>query len=458
MRKLASLGAVLATAVIFVPTAPAGGTFHASDPGLDAIWETSVRTAADMLAPGPLRTDWDGNPCSIELKTVILDGVVRDRCPYIGDEAVIDATYDASVPHLAVQRSMLRWFADHQHRNGAIPSSPLNGGSLVLFDYNGYWLQTLYRYALYSGDLGLVRKVWPNVKRLIAWYQARPRSSGLLVNDNGNKDYAFIHRHGSVVAYYNAQYVLVLREAARLAGWIGATAERTLWNERSKALSDSFERAFWDAANGAFLDTTSDPTTHPQDANAFAILSGIATPSQGVSALAYLTNHNQRDYGNTIVDTQTWDNRSWGYQANERVYPFMSYFELLARFRLDLDASAIYLIRREWGYMTRNGPGSMWETIGPSGGGPTDQYQSWDAGWSSGAAPALTEYVLGVRPTSPGFATFTVDPHPADLGWANGTVETPHGPLAVSWTLVGGKPHVTARAPKGTRWVSSSRG
>jgi hypothetical protein len=57
MRKLASLGAVLATAVIFVPTAPAGGTFHASDPGLDAIWETSVRTAADMLAPGPLRTD-----------------------------------------------------------------------------------------------------------------------------------------------------------------------------------------------------------------------------------------------------------------------------------------------------------------------------------------------------------------------------------------------------------------
>ncbi len=435
------------------PAAGAAGTFHASDPGLDALWEASVRTAGDMVAPGPIGTDWAGRPCQIDLPTIILDGVVRDRCPYIGDESVIDATFDVSSPRLDLQRSMLAWFAQHQHSDGSIPSSPLYGGSVVLFDYNAYWIQTLYRYALYSGDLGFVRQVWPNLERVIGWFQARPTNNGLLVNDVGNADYAFIHRQGTVVAYYNAQYVLALKQAATLAEWIGAPGNA--WRLAAKNVSAAFVPAFWDADKGAFRDTTADPSSHPQDGNAFAVLSGIANAAQTTSALNYLTDHNQRDYGNTIVDSQVWDNDAWGYRANDRVYPFMSYYELIARFQSSLDDSAIYLIRREWGYMAAYGPGAMWETIGPHGGGPTDQHQSWDAGWSSGAAPALTEYVLGVQPTSPGFATFTVTPHPSGLGWANGTVDTPHGTLIVGWRLVDGKPVASVSAPEGTIWENA---
>ena len=32
-----------------------------------------------------------------------------------------------------------------------------------------------------------------------------------------------------------------------------------------------------------------------------------------------------------------------------RVYPFISYFEVIARFETGLDSSALALIRREWG-------------------------------------------------------------------------------------------------------------
>ena len=45
-------------------------------------------TATDMLAPGPLTTDANGDPCQIDVPVAILDGATRDRCPYIGDEAV----------------------------------------------------------------------------------------------------------------------------------------------------------------------------------------------------------------------------------------------------------------------------------------------------------------------------------------------------------------------------------
>jgi hypothetical protein len=444
-------------AVLFLTLAPAalaGGSFESSDLKLNKIWAQSVQTAQDMLAPGNLTTDWAGRPCAIAVPVVILDGTYRDRCPYIGDESVIDATLDASTPHFDVQRGMLDWFAAHQLSNGSIPSSPIFSGQLVLTDYNGYWLQTLYRYALYSGDLGLVQQVWPNVRRLLDWYAARTGRSGLFVNDLDHLDYGFIRRHGDVVAYFNAQYVLALREAVKLARWMGYRSDAMLWETRANDVSRVFTAAFWDPHAGAFRDTTIDSAAHPQDGNAFAILSGLATPDQAKSALAYLWSHNARSYGNTITDSASWDDHAWGYQSSERVYPFMSYYEVLARFAGGDDYGAVDLIRREWGYMLANGPQStMWETIGAFGGPPFDLTPSWDAGWSSGAAPALTDYVLGVQPTSPGFATFTVKPHPETLTSASGTVPTPHGDISVSWKAILGKVVVTVKAPPGTKRV-----
>jgi hypothetical protein len=61
--------------------------------------------------------------------------------------------------------------------------------------------------------------------------------------------------------------------------------------------------------------------------------------------------------------------------------------------------------------------------------------------------------VLGVQPTSPGFATFTVKPHTETLTSASGTVPTPRGDISVSWKSVLGKVAVTVKAPPGTKRV-----
>jgi hypothetical protein len=89
----------------------------------------------------------------------------------------------------------------------------------------------------------------------------------------------------------------------------------------------------------------------------------------------------------------------------------------------------------------------MWETIGADGGPPTDQQPSFDHGWSSGAAPALTSYALGVTPASPGFGSYVAQPHPADLRWARGIVPTPHGPIRFSWAYGRGVLSATVVAP-----------
>ncbi|HEX4255051.1 MAG TPA: alpha-L-rhamnosidase C-terminal domain-containing protein, partial [Streptosporangiaceae bacterium] len=62
----------------------------------------------------------------------------------------------------------------------------------------------------------------------------------------------------------------------------------------------------------------------------------------------------------------------------------------------------------------------------------------------------LPGYVLGIQPSSPGYAAWTVAPHPGDLSWAEGQVPTPHGTLAVKWGQRGGVFTLAVTAPAGT--------
>ena len=76
------------------------------------------------------------------LPMVLLDGYVRDRCPYVGDQAVSGMTLLVSTPSAdPVLRSMILWYAQNQHADGSIPASPYDGGGVTLFDYNAYWVE-----------------------------------------------------------------------------------------------------------------------------------------------------------------------------------------------------------------------------------------------------------------------------------------------------------------------------
>jgi hypothetical protein len=79
-------------------------------------------------------------------------------------------------------------------------------------------------------------------------------------------------------------------------------------------------------------------------------------------------------------------------------------------------------------------------------------YTSAAHGWSTGVLPALTNDLLGAAPTGPGFATWSVRPHPGSVTWARGQLPTPHGPLRVGWTAGTGRHTftLTVDAPPGT--------
>lgn len=134
---------------------------------------------------------------------------------------------------------------------------------------------------------------------------------------------------------------------------------------------------------------------------------------------------------------------------------FYGYYMLEALGDSQKEQLAIDVIRQYWGAMIDRGATSFWEdfdldwldgsgridTITPDGTkslhGDYGAYcyigfrHSLCHGWASGPAPWLNRYVLGVRPSAPGFRKVSVKPFLGDLDWAEGTVPTPHGIIKV---------------------------
>lgn len=97
--------------------------------------------------------------------------------------------------------------------------------------------------------------------------------------------------------------------------------------------------------------------------------------------------------------------------------------------------------------------GTMWENVSAADGTPgLGSGTSLAHGWSTAPTSALSGYVLGIQPASPGYATWSVQPHPGDLAWAEGKAPTPHGAVQVSWAGEHGAGEfaMSVTAPSGT--------
>jgi len=182
----------------------------------------------------------------------------------------------------------------------------------------------------------------------------------------------------------------------------------------------------------------------PQDVNAFAILFGVAPADQWNSILQKLKAALYTANGPLAFDPKS------GFTVI--ISPFLSSFETWARFESSDATGALSLIRTEWGHMRKGQPfysGGTWERMTPDA-VPDSIATSLAHGWGSGPTSALSKYVLGVRPVSPGYKTWLVEPQPGDLIWAKGRVPTPHGPIQVRWEKEGNEFVLLLEVPDGT--------
>lgn len=411
------------------------GWFESSDEELNQHWYNASYTN-ELVTDTFRSTDVeprDADSPTLEGKLVLHDGPKRDRDPYVGDVAVSGRTsyltHDVSI----AARNVLADLADHQRSDGWIPPASILNYTLPLFDYPLWWVTSSWDYVLYTGDTGYAADYYPNlVKVLDSWYPSLTDTNGLLAKGlngtGGYGDYAFLNRTGEVT-YYNALYVLALDAASEMARSLGHADDAKRWTERGRSIATAVNTHLWDPAVGAYLDSATGPVRHGQDGNGIAVLAGITDPARATSALGYLAQNTALPYGNSFMDNNTLVS-----DGKQRVYAFTSYPEIQARFRTGQADSAIDEIKRLYGWMAAHDPGTTaWEGIGVGGSMYQGGFTSAAHGWSTGVVPALTNNLLGVTPTGPGFSTWTVQPRPGSVSWTRGRVPTPQGPLDVNW-------------------------
>ncbi|WP_328685838.1 alpha-L-rhamnosidase-related protein [Streptomyces sp. NBC_00343] len=430
------------------------GWFLCSDDELNRYWYGAAYT--NELVTDTFRQD-DVDPrnawsATLEGKLVLQDGAKRDRDPYVGDLAVSARTLYLTHDDAAdAARNVLADLADHQRADGWIPPASIGNYTLPLFDYPLYWVTCSWDYVLYTGDRQYATRYYPTLLKVLdTWYPSVTDGAGLLSKGlngtDGYGDYAFLGRTGRVT-YYNALYVQALQNAAQLARLLGQKADAARWSTRADNVAQAVNSLLWDADAGAYLDSGTGAVRHAQDGNSLAVVTGIADAARATSALAHLDATTQRPYGNAFMDNDTIFD-----QASQRVYAFTSYPEIEARFLSGQAGSALDQIRRMYGWMDKNDPGiTHWEGIGPNGSLYEDAYTSMAHGWSTGVLPALTNNLLGARPTAPGYATWEVRPQPGDVDWATGQLPTPHGPLGVEWENGARVFRLTVRVPRHTQ-------
>ncbi|KAF2094246.1 glycoside hydrolase family 78 protein [Rhizodiscina lignyota] len=444
------------------------GWFECSDETLTQYWFDGTYTT-EMVTDHFRQTDCDPRNAwspTLEGKLVLHDGAKRDRDPYVGDIAVSGRTSYLShnVPEAA--KNVIADLADHQRADGWIPPASINNYTLPLFDYPLWWVVTSWDYILYTGDMDYANTYYPHLLSVLdKWYPTVTDSNGLLSkglnNTSGYGDYFFSPRNAEVT-YYNGLYALALKAASSYASSLKHTADASRWSGRATTVSNAINAHLWDSKTGAYYDTSNLTTgvRHSQDGNSLAILSGAAPLPRAQSALNYLSKATHQPYGNAFFDAE-FPLSDGVYNATRRVYAFISYFDISARFESGLAESAHDIINRMYGWMAANDPGiTMWEGIGPpdpgDGGGSGTKYEagytSLAHGWSTGVVSALSNYVLGVIPTGAGFETWSLKPYMLEsVSWARGVVPTPKGGLGVSWDKgSNGKFEMRVEVPKGT--------
>lgn len=411
---------------------PVEGSFSCSDERLNALWLASVRTC--QLAAIPKRGEET-------LCAYLSDGAKRDRLVWSGDlwwaDVNMYAAYASDSPYMP---GSLRMLALAQTPEGYVQAcpypeakrSPASGeyGPFASDEFAAWFAPVMRNYALYTGDMALVRELFPNLRRLVG-YLLRNMRDGVFIQRKETCKNAGALRFGATSLHRRSYMQILLWKAlsdsAEIAEWIGHGAEAKAWREEANLIASVTRRDFRCEDGRSFAFSVED-RTYSTEANALALAVRFVDRHEAAALAAALP--------------RNWHGK---FQA------------LSARGRFEFGFGDLALKSlEEHGFFT---------VISPEWKGCRTTYECMDVampGWGDEAHPdtavagLLTSYVLGVRPLSPGYATFVFDPvPPSSVDFAKGSVPTPHGPIVAEWRRVGDRIVKTVKPPPGVREASA---
>lgn len=243
---------------------------------------------------------------------------------------------------------------------------------------------------------------------------------------------------GVNVAYYDALSSMAEMSRNDLA--------RPWYASRAKALKEAISKHMWNSKTGILRLGNSLPSDgFCQDINGYAISRGIV-PHHPRTTTA-LAGH-ASELPPAFQGMGHWD--KFGVTS-----PYASGFAAEALFSMNEGDSALGLLRRVWGVMSdpssADYSGAHWEAMKVNG-TPFNHDVSLAHGWSTWPVALLPRYLAGLRPLSPGWTKFGIEPVFAGLEHVEASVETPAGKIEVAIVFAsdGTTGTLTVLAPPGS--------
>jgi alpha-L-rhamnosidase len=345
-----------------------------------------------------------------------LDTPTREKGSWLYDGSKESATAMAAFAEQNLTRKSLVEFAESQKRywpNGAVNKIyPTGLGALDINESTEIYAEWVWQYWMHTGDRALLTGVYPVLQRIADYVQrAIPASTGLVTSlPATNNYYPF-----PVSTRLNVLGANVFRRTAQVAEALHRpTHEVRVQRHRQRVLTSAINHHLT-RTDGTYVDGLEpggSPTpTASQTSSACAAAYGIVPAADLGAVAAYV-----RDLG---MQTPP--------QNAGEVLATMATVGLYG----DLVHRLVDATTDGWADILARGATFTWEVWEPS-----DVIgDSMSHGWGSTMVPEIQRSLLGVRPTTPGFATFDVVPPPSGLAWALGTVPTPRGTISVAWRL-----------------------
>lgn len=371
------------------------GSFESSDPVLNQMWNIGAYTA------------------HLCMQDDIWDAPKRDRGRWMGDLDVSGRTIeDAFDDHFLMEDTLERLMGPapiKRHVNG-------------IAGYSAFWLTGEAEYYRHVGDVKQLEGLHQRIVQLMEYMEGDLDANGLYANNykawpfvdwspelNGDTP---LSRAGTTYEFYDAfkQGVYLLHE-------LHDEQNAARFQQQADKIKASAQQHLLDPSTGSF-------GTRWQT-NAYAVLSGVADPSQYEAIWKNALSSVGKVRYNGLIIT-----------------PYYNYYVISAMAKMGHREQALDWIRQYWGGMIDEGATSFWEGYDPDW-YKADFHASLQAdnmsgyrvslahGWSTGVTPWLMEELIGIHSRGVGFSQVDIRPDLLGLEYARGAEPTPRGLLKV---------------------------
>ncbi|MGH7942183.1 MAG: family 78 glycoside hydrolase catalytic domain [Limisphaerales bacterium] len=394
--------------------ADVAGRFHCSNPLLDAIYQMCERSARQNIQQGIVSVDanreqasWLADSYLIgnvllynDRDTTMIDKIVRD---YAGEQFP-----DGYFPGCSPGTRLLEHTASFQESR-RIP------------EWAMYWPMLLWQQYLFSGDQTLLSEMAPHLTRLLGWLKPYQNPTNKLLNPPGWRitDWAGGNTpSGGCNVATASQYYENLRIASRIFSVLGQTNQSNDYFAQAQAVKAGINANLF---NGQYYLARTDQKEMYPLASAWALRFDIEPAADKPEIFAAIEKAGKPDIGGYGGDALY----SGLFNAGDGAFAVRD----LARYRPMLDSDK-----------------ACWEGFRLVRG-----YQPNHA-WTSYPAYIFQKYILGIQPTSGGFATFDVRPDTGGLTFAEGSVPTVKGLITTRWEKgADGRFSLSVHVPANTR-------